>query len=318
MSEFVTDVSRFSRPDDDPMPSYAWALYDYQRQHPDELDLVAGEAITVLRKGSDGWNRVVKYGGHVGFVPANYLQDAVSEQPSPAPAAAPAESNLRPRTSTLGKTPRAPKAAAQTIKFSVRAVYSFSSMGEGQLTFSEGEVFQVTDDSDADWYHCISMRSGESGVVPRTYTEVLPDVSSQAHKQENIYEEVSLNAVDKNKAAAAEAAARQEAARQEAARQEAARQEAARQEAARQEAARQEAARQDAARASLANAVEDARARLQQMEAERDELQRTLQAFQQDNAAREQAAKNAQKNPQKQMLRDKINQIRTLVADSAC
>jgi len=72
------------------------ALHPYAASRPDELSFSAGNILTVLKKGSDGWWEA-EFNGKRGLIPGNYVADYTPPvqvpvpAPAPAPAAAPAK-----------------------------------------------------------------------------------------------------------------------------------------------------------------------------------------------------------------------------------
>jgi TonB family protein len=139
---------------------------------------------------------------------------------------------------------------------------------------------------EAEWVEAARVEAARIEAA-RVEAEQQEAARQEAARQEAARQEAARQEAARQEAARQEAA-RQEAARQEAARQEAARQEAARQEAARQEAARQEAARQEAARQEAAR-QEAARQEAARQEAARQEAARQEGAQQQ--AARQEASR---------------------------
>ncbi|KAG7878530.1 hypothetical protein KL925_004431 [Ogataea polymorpha] len=62
---------------------YAEALYDYKPQQPEDVELRAGDKITVIQKMSTSWWKGT-VGGRTGMFPANYVR-LLGPAPSPAP-----------------------------------------------------------------------------------------------------------------------------------------------------------------------------------------------------------------------------------------
>ena len=71
--------------------------------------------------------------------------------------------------------PAAKKAVKVLI---VHVLYSYEAQQEDELTIDEGDVLQVLDDSDPDWYLAKPVtKLGSSGLVPRNYVQ-LDDMST--------------------------------------------------------------------------------------------------------------------------------------------
>eukprot|EP00052_Salpingoeca_macrocollata_P013937 m.108949 g.108949 ORF g.108949 m.108949 type:complete len:296 (-) comp19118_c0_seq3:24-911(-) len=159
MAEFCLDVDAFREADDDPQLSFARALYAYTPRRGDELTLNEGDLVTVLRRGQNGWDKVV-IAGHSGLVPDNYLEPCEGPPPQQ-------HRPDRPRRNTN----QMQRPTGRKTLFHVRALYPFTALADNQLTFTEGTVFKVLDDTTPEWTYVQNLSDAATGFVPSNYVE---------------------------------------------------------------------------------------------------------------------------------------------------
>ncbi|KAI8922926.1 hypothetical protein BC831DRAFT_473791 [Entophlyctis helioformis] len=130
------------------------ALYSYEATCEGELTFDAGELLTVTntKTGSDAWWEGEGHHGR-GQFPVNYVQvldDDVASSPV---------------------KERETKAPMSLVKETaqVRALYDFASTAAGELSFKAGDIVNVTQSSDADWWD--GELNGATGAFPASYVE---------------------------------------------------------------------------------------------------------------------------------------------------
>ena len=124
------------------------ALYDYPPQSSEELQLSEGDLLFLLERSSeDNWWKCKKKAASdeedepEGLVPDNYVEEATPTQRA-------------------------------------KALYDYTKQTDEELSFPEGVVVDVFDDSDPDW--TLIGLNGEYGFAPAIYMEALPSESPTA------------------------------------------------------------------------------------------------------------------------------------------
>lgn len=128
-----------------PTHAKAKALYDYTASCDGELSLKEGETITVLNKntGSPDWWEGEGRSGR-GQFPSTYVQ-LLSEESS---------------STSTGQSKSGIRA---------KAIYDYTATGPDELSIAEGDVINVTDATDPDWWK--GEVGARSGTFPATYVE---------------------------------------------------------------------------------------------------------------------------------------------------
>lgn len=118
------------------------ALYDYQPQSSEELEIHDGDLLFILEKGDDDWWKCKKKAQDEdddepeGLVPNNYVEEA-------------------------------------KVLYQAKALYEYSAQEDEELSFKEEETVQVYDTTDPDWT-LVGLR-GQYGFVPAIYIEQAAD-----------------------------------------------------------------------------------------------------------------------------------------------
>eukprot|EP00054_Salpingoeca_dolichothecata_P022298 m.145894 g.145894 ORF g.145894 m.145894 type:complete len:386 (-) comp24289_c1_seq2:1264-2421(-) len=142
------DVSRFREPGDDTNISYYKALYDYAPQRDDEVALVEGAMVYVLRKLDDNWWRGV-CNNKAGVFPATYVE----------------------KTSAPASSPGNPSVGKAGGKQYLKAIFDYADETTDNLSIKEGDVFELIADAEEGWTKVARVPGGEQGFIPTSYVE---------------------------------------------------------------------------------------------------------------------------------------------------
>ncbi|CAO3624271.1 unnamed protein product [Cunninghamella blakesleeana] len=162
------------------------ALYDYQAQNEDELNITEGERLTVIGDPDDGWIKVQR-GNESGMVPENYITMIETEQTQ--------YNNTLNDTSTSydehdnndlsqqtnytdysndqysSSSPIINNTSTVTdpVVEYVVALYDFEAVNADELNLKEGDRIAVTSRDDSGWWEGIL--NGQSGIFPSNYVQ---------------------------------------------------------------------------------------------------------------------------------------------------
>ncbi|GMT04156.1 hypothetical protein PENTCL1PPCAC_26330, partial [Pristionchus entomophagus] len=129
--------------------------HNYEAKLEDEMGLTKGDKINIVEKSSDGWWKG-ECNGRTGWFPSNYVEE-VASAPEPLP------------QSTNGST----------VLEVVVALYSFDASSAEEMSFRKGERLEIIahPEHDPEWWMARGT-TGETGLVPRNYIEVISSVPS--------------------------------------------------------------------------------------------------------------------------------------------
>ena len=155
----------------------ATVLYPYDGRDDEELTVAEGDVLDLLDITSDPqWYTARDSGGRQGVVPATYVQLEGDLATGAAGAGAAGV------TEDAGAGEAAVPVASAEAPVVMVSIYAYEGRDEEELTFGEGEVLDVTDNSsDPDWLTATLRSTGASGVAPRTYLDLAsPEVLASA------------------------------------------------------------------------------------------------------------------------------------------
>lgn len=115
------------------------AIYDYQPQSDNELEIKEGELLYILEQGDDDWWKAKKRADGEeddepeGLIPNNYVEDA-------------------------------------RVQSSARALYDYTRQTDEEISFTDDTALDVYDTSDPDW--TLVGCNGEYGFAPANYIEI--------------------------------------------------------------------------------------------------------------------------------------------------
>ena len=61
----------------------------------------------------------------------------------------------------------------------VVALYNYQGSEHGDMTFVKGDIMEIVDDSDPDWWLAKNLNSGAAGHIPRNYVAFQSSLESQ-------------------------------------------------------------------------------------------------------------------------------------------
>lgn len=124
------------------------ALYPYTANNEDELSISENDVLYLLRSDEtdlmlqQGWWQVMNGDGHIGLIPANYVESVSS---------------------------------TSNVPFRAVALHVYNSEGGEELSFLEGQVLDIIQ-SDSEWWYARDGETGTSGYVPSNYLRPLGEV----------------------------------------------------------------------------------------------------------------------------------------------
>ncbi|ORX38107.1 hypothetical protein BCR36DRAFT_340225 [Piromyces finnis] len=134
------------------------AAYDYTKQINDEVDLHAGEEVTIIEpdKG-DGWIKVSCSSG-TGLVPANYLVPSNSSDKK--------EGNY----TTSNNDYSSP--FMEVIK-QAKVIYDYTGQMDEELTVTHNDIVTFIENSEPGWIKVKNETNGRIGLIPESYVEYI-------------------------------------------------------------------------------------------------------------------------------------------------
>jgi len=138
----------------------AKALYSFEPQSDQELPFQAGDIIDIYDTSHGEW-WFGQLQGKNGCFPSSYVERLPPDQTS---AAAPTSS-----TTSDAATPAAPAAAGAALK-RADALFEFKAASDQELELSAGDIVNVLDDSDAEWWR--GEVRGKVGYFPSNYVRL--------------------------------------------------------------------------------------------------------------------------------------------------
>ena len=164
----------------------AVAIYNYQAQQADELNLTKGDQVTVIQKSTDGWWQVI-CNSKTGWIPSNYLNvnsaaGGGHNNTLPSGSVAPfSGANGHPSSNTDDSAARenaqnVDSKVDSAFLFGVIGLYRFQAQDLNELTFEKDERLDVIGEptSDQDWWQARNSQ-GSMGLIPKKFVQQVPD-----------------------------------------------------------------------------------------------------------------------------------------------
>ncbi|XP_030874475.1 intersectin-1-like [Leptonychotes weddellii] len=139
-------------------PEIAQVIAYYAATGPEQLTLAPGQLILIRKKNPGGWweGELQARGKkrQIGWFPANYVK------------------LLSPGTSKITPT-EPPKPTAFPAVCQVIGVYDYSAQNDDELAFSKGQIINVLNKDDPDWWR--GEVNGQVGLFPSNYVKLTAD-----------------------------------------------------------------------------------------------------------------------------------------------
>lgn len=135
--------------------AYGRALYPFQAEYSNELNLKVGEIVNLIKYVDDNWIEG-EVDGKTGIFPSNFI-NVIVDCPKPA--------KLSENSSAACEAEFPPDTYG-------RVIFDFHPQLEGDVRFKEGDTVTLIRKIDKNWYE-VETDNGESGVCPESYIEVI-------------------------------------------------------------------------------------------------------------------------------------------------
>ncbi|XP_019760208.1 SH3 domain-containing kinase-binding protein 1 isoform X1 [Dendroctonus ponderosae] len=139
------------------------ALFSYNQDHEDELNLKVGDIIDIIGEEEEGWWRGL-LNGKVGVFPSNFVEEIT-----------PALNRPKPGTrEDLKIAEPVPALPAKPVKQQCEARFSYSAQNSDELTLKEGDIITILskDGNEPGWWK--GEISGRIGMFPDNFVVLLP------------------------------------------------------------------------------------------------------------------------------------------------
>lgn len=135
------------------------AIYDYTKQIEDEVDLHAGEEVTIIEQDKgDGWVKVSCSSG-TGLVPANYLE----------PSSNTTSNNY---TTTTSNNNIFSSPFVDNLK-QAKVIYDYTGQMDEELTVNQDDIVTFIENSEPGWIKVKNESTGKIGLIPESYVTYL-------------------------------------------------------------------------------------------------------------------------------------------------
>lgn len=148
------------------------ALYDYDPQEENEIQLIEGQIVEQVEKISDEWWQGV-YRGVVGVFPSNYVEEIGYGSSSPVVNQAPNPVPLPPREpepEPIAVAAPPPLPAREEVGLTAVALYDFDATASDELTIRENDVITNVDCASDEWWS--GTLNGVVGLFPANFVEL--------------------------------------------------------------------------------------------------------------------------------------------------
>ncbi|KAJ8289525.1 hypothetical protein GJAV_G00002310 [Gymnothorax javanicus] len=161
--------------------------FPYSRQNPDELDLVVGETVEIVKEIEDGWWLGSK-NGQVGAFPSNFVKE-IFISPKDAKLN---EGKSRPKLSEVFNKENKPTQRASVrnkipnAKECCQVLFDYTGLVDDELSLKKGDVVKIIskETEDEGWWE--GELNGKRGFFPDNFVMVLPMDAMQSRNQSQL------------------------------------------------------------------------------------------------------------------------------------